>query len=154
MNSPNYLGAIRVLPSAVEPAIIPNTAEIERIGMETAMRYEREQGREPEDVSAENLGFDVRSTDSEGVRRYIEVKARSEPGAVTLTQNEWFKAKQFKSDYFLYVVLNAATEPELLIIQNPAEQTSPAEKLEARYQISLGEIREKGTEYSTKSRGS
>ncbi len=149
MNSPNYLGAVRVLPSAVEPAIIPNTAEIERIGMETAMRYEREQGRNPEDVSAENLGFDVRSTDSEGVRRYIEVKARSEPGAVTLTQNEWFKAKQFKSDYFLYVVLNAATQPELLIIQNPAEQTSPAEKLEARYQISLGEIREKGTEYST-----
>ena len=68
--------------------------------METAMRYEREQGRNPEDVSAENLGFDVRSTDSEGVRRYIEVKARSEPGAVTLTQNEWFKAKQFKIGLF------------------------------------------------------
>ena len=149
MNSPNYLGAIRVLPSAVEPVIITNTAEIERIGMETTMRYEREQGRTPEDVSAENLGFDVRSTDTAGVKRYIEVKARSELGAVTLTQNEWFKAKQFKSDYFLYVILNAATQPELLIIQNPAEQTSPAEKLEARYQISLGEIREKGTEYST-----
>ena len=151
MNSPNYLGAIRVLPSVVELAIIPNTAEIERIGMEITMDYEREKGREPEDVSAENLGFDVRSTDSAGVKRYIEVKARSEPGAVTLTQNEWFKAKQFKSEYFLYVVLDAATQPELLIIQNPAEQTQPAEKIEARYQISLGEIREKGAEYSTKS---
>ena len=149
MNSPNYLGAIRVLPSAVEPVTISNTAEIERIGMETTMRYEREQERTPEDVSAENLGFDVRSTDSVGAKRYIEVKARSESGAVTLTQNEWFKAKQFKSDYFLYVVLNAATQPELLIIQNPAEQTQPAEKIEARYQISLGEIRERGAEYST-----
>lgn len=149
MNSPNYLGSIRVLPSAVEPAIIQNTAEIERIGMEIAMRYEREQGRTPEDVSAENLGFDVRSTDKEGEKRYIEVKARSGLGPVTLTQNEWFKAKQFKSDYFLYVVLNAAIQPELLIIQNPAEQTTPAEKIEARYQISLGEIREKGAEYST-----
>ena len=154
MNSPNYLGAIRVLPSAVEPAIIANTAEIERIGMETTMRYERDQGRTPEDVSAENLGFDVRSTGKAGAIRYIEVKARSEPGAVTLTQNEWFKAKQFKSDYFLYVVLNAATQPELLIIQNPAQQTQPAEKIEARYQISLGEIREKGAEYSVDSRGS
>ena len=153
MNSPNYLGAIRVLPSMGEPAIISNTAEIERIGMETTMRYELEKGRRtPKDVSAENLGFDVRSTDSAGVTRYIEVKARSEPGAVTLTQNEWFKAKQFKSDYFLYVVLNAATQPELLIIQNPAEQTQPAEKIEARYQISLGEIRERGAEYSTGSR--
>ena len=153
MNSPNYLGAIRVLPSVVEPAIIPNTAEIEQIGMETTMDYERDQGRTPEDVSAENLGFDVRSTDSTGIKRYIEVKARSEPGAVTLTQNEWFKAKQFKSEYFLYVVLNAATQPELLIIQNPAEQTQPAEKIEARYQISLGEIREKGAEYSVDNRG-
>ena len=149
MNSPNYLGAIRVLPSAAEPAIIPSTNEIERIGMETAMNYEREQGRIPEDVSAENLGFDVRSTDKKaGTKRYIEVKARSEPGAVTLTQNEWFKAKQFKSDYYLYVVLNAATQPELQIIQNPAEQTHPEQKLEARYQISLGEIREKGAAYS------
>ena len=151
MSTPNYLGAIRVLPSAVESAIMSSTTEIEWIGMETAMRYEREQGRTPEDVSAENLGFDVRSTDPAGVKRYIEVKARAGLGAVTLTQNEWFKAKQFKSDYFLYVVLNAATQPELHIIQNPAEQTQPAEKIEARYQISLGEIREKGTEYSTKS---
>jgi hypothetical protein len=57
------------------------------------------------------------------------------------------------SDYFLYVLLNAATQPELHIIQNPAEQTSPEEKIEARYLISLGEIREKGTEYSGESRG-
>ena len=154
MNSPGYLGAIRVLPSVVEPAIILNTAEIEQIGMKTVMRYEREHGRKPEDVAAENLGFDVRSTNKEGIKRYIEVKARSELGAVTLTQNEWFKAKQFKSDYFLYVVLNAAAQPELHIIQNPAEQTQPAEQIEARYQISLGEIREKGAEYSTESRDS
>ena len=126
--APNYLGAIRVLPSAVEPAIILNTVEIEQIGMETAMNYEREQGREPEDVAAEISALMSASTDTAGVKRYIEVKARSEPGAVTLTQNEWFKAKQFKSDYFLYVVLNAATQPELQIIRNPAEQTAPGTK--------------------------
>ena len=153
MSMPVFLSAIRVLPSVVESAIIPSTVEIERIGMEIAMRYEREQGREPEDVSAENLGFDVRSINSAGVKRYIEVKARSEPGAISLTQNEWFKAKQFKSDYFLYVILNAATQPELYIIQNPAEQTQPAEKVEARYLISLDEIREKGVD-STESCGS
>ena len=154
MNSPNYLGAIRVLPSAVEPTIIPNTAEIERIGMETTMRYELEQGREPKDVSAENLGFDVRSTGKAGEKRYIEVKARSGLGPVSLTQNEWFKAKQFKSDYFLYVVLNAATQPTLYIIENPAEQTHPKAKIEARYLISLGEIREKGAEYSNENHDS
>ena len=154
MSMPDYLGAIRVLPLATKPAIIPSTTEIEQIGMEIAMRYEREQEREPEDVSAENLGFDVRSTKKERQKRYIEVKARSGLGPVSLTKNEWFKAKQFKSDYFLYVVLNAATQPALYIIENPAEQTHPEEKFEARYLISLGEIRQRGAEYSNESRSS
>ena len=145
MNTPNYLGAIRVLPPAEKSATIRSTTEIEQRGMETAMDYERKEGRAPEDVSAENLGFDIRSTDPAGVKRYIEVKARAGLGEVTLTQNEWFKAQQFKSDYFLYVVLNAATQPELYIIQNPAEQTHPEEKIEAvRYRISLDQITEKG----------
>ena len=145
MNTPNYLGAIRVLPPAEKSATIRSTTEIEQRGMETAMDYERKEGRAPEDVSAENLGFDIRSTDPAGVKRYIEVKARAGLGEVTLTQNEWFKAQQFKSDYFLYVVLNAATQPDLRIIQNPAEQTHPEEKIEAvRYRISLDQITEKG----------
>ena len=145
MQTPTYLGAIRVLPPAEKSAIIRSTEEIERIGMETAMAHERTAGRTPEDVSAENLGFDIRSTDPAGVKRYIEVKARAGLGEVTLTQNEWFKAQQFKSDYFLYVVLNAATQPELYIIQNPAEQTRPEERIESvRYQISLDQITEKG----------
>ena len=144
MSTPNYLGAIRVIPASTEDPAMKSDPEIEQIGMEVTMRHEREQGRTPEDVSAENLGFDVRSTDQEGKKRYIEVKARSGLGAVALTQNEWFKAKQFKSDYFLYVVLNAGTEPNLYIIQNPSEQTHPEEQIEAvRYWISLNEIRGK-----------
>ena len=144
-STPNYLGAIRVIPAATENAAMKSDPEIERIGMEVTMRHEREQGRTPEDVSAENLGFDVRSTDQKGKKRYIEVKARAGLGAVALTQNEWFKAKQFKSDYFLYVVLNAGTQPDLYIIQDPAEQTHPEEQIEVvRHLISLDEIREKG----------
>lgn len=144
-STPNYLGAIRVIPAPAEASAMKSDPEIERIGMEVAMRYERQHGRTPEDVSAENLGFDVRSTDSAGVKRYIEVKARAGLGAVALTQNEWFKAKQFKSDYFLYAVLNAASQPILYIIQNPAEETHPEEQIEVvRHLISLDEIQGKG----------
>jgi len=75
------------------------------VGMQVTMAYEREQGRVPEDVSAENLGFDVRSTDPDsGQKRYIEVKARAKVGPVALTQNEWFKASRFGSEFYLYVV--------------------------------------------------
>ena len=149
MSTPNFISAIRIIPKAISGAAMKRDPEIEQVGMEVTMCHERENGRVPEDVAAENLGFDVRSTDSTGVKRYIEVKARAGHGAVILTQNEWFKAQQFQSDYFLYVVLNAATQkPELHIIQNPAEQVQPEEKIEAvRYQISLSEIREKGVKY-------
>ena len=122
-----------------------STLLIEEIGMETAMDYERKEGRTPEDVSTENLGFDIRSTDSAGGVRYIEVKARSEFGGVALTQNEWDQAEQLGVDYFLYVILNAGTEPEHSIIENPAERTHPEKQVvRIDYRISLNEIKGKG----------
>ena len=116
--------------------------EIENIGMEHARRHEEERGRTVEDVSAENLGFDLRSTTSDGEIRCIEVKARAESAPVALTSNEWNTAKQLKDDYFLYVVLNAATQPELYIIQNPTDVVSPVQ--DVRYQVPLSEITEHG----------
>ena len=58
-----------------------------------------------------------------------------------LTQNEWFKAKRFQQDYYLYAVLNAATTPQLHVIQNPALSLKPQEIAESvRYLISYQEI--------------
>ena len=122
--------------------ITPLKSEIEQIGMKTAMDHERKTGRTPEDVSDEYLGYDILSTDPAGAERYIEVKARSVSGGVTLTQNEWDTAKQLASDYFLYVILNAATQPEPYIIENPAERMHPEEQM--GYRISLNEIKGKG----------
>jgi len=125
---PEFLTVIRVIPEGLE---MEESEEIEKIGMEIAMEYERRQGRIPEDVSKENLGFDLRSRDPEsGEIRYIEVKARAGEGEVALTPNEWFKAKRFKEQYYLYVITHAATNPTLHIIQNPAESLKPIEKIE------------------------
>ncbi|GER93790.1 helicase [hot springs metagenome] len=141
MTMPRFVGIIRVKPSErVNPAM-QSDAEIERIGMEMAMRYERENGRIPEDVSAENLGFDIRSTDKNGNVRYIEVKARAGIGDIALTQNEWFKAQRFKEDYYLYVVFNASESPELFIIQNPTENLKAHERIEmVRYIVKQDDI--------------
>jgi hypothetical protein len=119
-------------------------ADIERIGMEITMLYEREQGNTPEDVATQNLGFDVRSTEPLGRKRYIEVKARAEVGPVSLTQKEWIKAKRFKNDYFLYVVLDAGRKPMLYRIQDPASSLKPDEAIEVRYLVSVSEIFSKG----------
>ena len=142
ISMPKFAGAVFVKPAASEDMI--SDEEIEKIGMDVAMEYERNQGREPEDVSKENLGFDIRSKGKEGTR-YIEVKARADEGQVTLTPNEWFKAKRFKEQYWLYVVVNATTNPTLYIIKNPAENLKVQEKIEiVRFIVSLGEWKGKG----------
>ncbi len=126
ISMPELLTVIRVIPDRNE---MVESEEIERIGMEIAMEYERQHGRTPEDVSKENLGFDIRSKGS-GEIRYIEVKARAGEGEIALTPNEWFKAKRFKDQYFLYVIANAMADPTLYIIRNPAENLTPEEKVE------------------------
>jgi len=79
--------------------------------------------------------------------RYIEAKARAQTGAIALTQNEWFKARRFKDDYYLYAVMNAATEPQLYIVQNPAENLEPEEKVEVvRYVVPFKDIVKKANE--------
>lgn len=138
---PTFAGAIRVRPAADADASMKTAPEIERIGMEEATRYEEEQGNTVEDVSAENLGFDLRSTTPDGTIRCIEVKARAARAPIVLTWNEWHKARQLKDAYYLYVVFNAATEPELHRIQNPALRLPNVRPItEVRYQVSVSEI--------------
>jgi len=145
MGMPRFVGAVRVVPARAEEATMSEDPAVEQVGMEMAMAYERQSGREPEDVSAENLGFDIRSTDpATGERRYIEVKARARVGPVALTQNEWFKAERFGSDYYLYVILNAAAQPELYIIRDPAATLQPEERVEVRYLVGVADITTKG----------
>jgi SNF2 family DNA or RNA helicase len=145
ISMPELLTVIRVVPEKNE---MEESEEIERIGMEIAMEYEREHGRFPEDVSKENLGFDIRSKDeSTGETRYIEVKARAGEGEVALTPNEWFKAKRFRNQYFLYVVVNAVTNPTLYIIRNPVENLTPEQKVEiVRFIVPVDEWKKKKEE--------
>ena len=128
-SEPKVLGVVKVLPMpqrSDEPG--GTDEEIEKIGMEVAMAYEREQGRRPTDVSCLNLGYDIRSEDDQGNVRYIEVKARARTGAITLTANEWFMARRLQDEYWLYIVENAGSEnPELHTIQNPAFRFKPEE---------------------------
>lgn len=145
MSMPELLTVIRVVPEKNE---MVESEEIEKMGMEIAMEYEKEHGRVPEDVSKENLGFDIRSRDERtGEIRYIEVKARAGEGEVALTPNEWFKAKRFKDQYFLYIVSNVATDPTLYIIRNPAENLKPERKVEiVRFVIPVEEWKNKKEE--------
>jgi superfamily II DNA or RNA helicase len=136
LETPRFLAAVRVLPLlSAEADEMHRDPAIEQAGMAFVLRYERERGRQPQDVAAENRGYDVLSLEPQsGARRYIEVKARAGVGRVALTQNEWFTAQRLGEDYFLYVVMNAAAEqPDLYIVRNPAARLAPEEQRQVRY---------------------
>ena len=147
LGTPRFISALRVLPlveAAAGEAAMHSSAEIEQAGMEVTMRYERQQGRQPEDVAAENLGYDVRSRGPQDEIRYIEVKARAGVGRISLTQNEWFTAQRLGADFYLYVVLNAAAQPQLYIIRNPAATLQPEPHHEVRYLVPAKIVEETG----------
>ncbi len=123
---PKLLGVARVVPQSATPAEMRTDPEIELMGMHVAMAYERQQGRMPQDVSHQNLGYDIRST-AVVEMRYIEVKGRAGSGPIVLTPNEWLMAQRLGSEYWLYVVENAATNPALYLLRDPANALKPEE---------------------------
>ena len=126
---PRILSVVRVVPGKPHSVMVSDR-EIEQIGMNIAMDYESSHGRTPEDVSSQNLGYDIRSHDDKENYRYMEVKARAKEGAVALTPNEWLMAQRLKAEYWLYVVVNAASNPELYLIHNPAANLEPDKEVD------------------------
>lgn len=130
---PAILGAVRVMAGKAS-SDMASDEEVEQIGMRVAMEYEISHNRAPENVSLLNLGYDIHS--SGDVVRYIEVKARARDGAVSLTPNEWLMAQRLKEEYWLYVVTNAVSSPELYLIQNPAARLEPDKEIDiVRYVV-------------------
>lgn len=155
LDTPRFLAGVRVMPMLTPPGgtdfEMENDPIIEQKGMEWALDYERRHGRQPEDVAAENLGYDIRSIDPQnGKIRYIEVKARAKVGQVALTQNEWFTAQRLGEDYYLYVLMNAANEnPDLYVVRHPAACLHPEEQHEVRYLVPAENIQNTAIEEET-----
>jgi superfamily II DNA or RNA helicase len=121
LSPPKILGVIRVFPLPTEDEL-KEDLEIAKIGMQIAMNFEISQGRDPEDVSLQKPGFDIRSKAPDGSYRYIEVKARAKEGKIALTPRELLMAHRLGDEYWLYIVVNIATKPELYTVQNPASK--------------------------------
>lgn len=124
------LGSAWVLthPERSDPKIAPmvRDEEIERIAVDVVIAHEEARGWKVESVESENRGFDLisRRHHSEDPRtavevRFIEVKGRATIGDVALTENEYKTAVRLKGDYWLYVVFNCATEPEVYPNRDP-----------------------------------
>ncbi len=147
---PEVMGVAVILPPPPELVAsvegMQSDPEIERIAVEVAKQYEIGQGRKPISVEEENCGWDLTSLAAGQVSRYIEVKGRASEGGVALTPNEWIKAQRFGKDYWLYVVVNCKTKPELHVIQDPASKLRATEEVSVvRYLVAQAEWRRAAT---------
>ncbi|WP_428940953.1 helicase-related protein [Fontivita pretiosa] len=90
-----------------EPAMFARqTQHVERLAMEAVLATERRLGREPRDVSGENLGYDVESKiPGAGRLFFIEVKGRAAGATtVTITRNEVLTALNKPDEFILALV--------------------------------------------------
>ena len=121
--SPKVIGSVYVVPlSQLEYDAhygMSRDDEVEQIAMEMSMKYEKEEGWICEDVSSQNLGFDIKSVDPELIKRYIEVKGRAAEGPVMLSENEMNRLRQLGTSAWLYVVSNCKSNPILYRINDP-----------------------------------
>ncbi|MGJ4924378.1 helicase-related protein [Bradyrhizobium oligotrophicum] len=81
-------------------------AEVERLAMQAVFAAERALGREPIDVSAAKVGYDIESRDAvTGHLLFIEVKGRIEGGdTITVTTNEMIVALNAEEHFVLAIV--------------------------------------------------
>jgi hypothetical protein len=124
--APEVLGCAYVVPLTQVEYVghygMSRDDEAEAIAMQTTMDYEVSVGWKPQDVSANNEGYDVKSISPEELKRYIEVKGRSgNDGSVMLSENEMNRLAQLGDAAWLYIVINCKSNPELYRIQNPAK---------------------------------
>lgn len=150
-------GCAWVLPhpdrAAPEVANLVRDDEIERIAVQAVTAFENARGWEVESVEKDNRGFDLisRRPHPEDPKtalevRFIEVKGRSGVGEVGLTSNEYRTAQRLRKDYWLYVVFNCATTPDLQLVQDPAQlDWKPIVKIE-HYQVKPQAIFDVATE--------
>lgn len=68
-------------------------------------------------------GYDIKSFDSDGTPRHIEVKATIGSGRTFfMSGHEWKVASRFRKSYWVYRVVNALENPKIsILLQNPVE---------------------------------
>ena len=125
-----------IVPSINPDDLEQHDAEVERVAMNLARAFEEAAGAVVTDIHTpelaraagltDNPGFDLLSIYPDGDargRRAIEVKGRANTGEVHVSDNEWARACNLRTGYWLYVVYDCATSaPRLVRVQDPFQR--------------------------------
>ena len=127
-------------------------ARVEEIAMRIAQAHEETSGATVHDVSRPDLarraglgdwpGFDLLSVAPTGDRRAIEVKGRAHAGDVELSENEWARALNLRTGYWLYAVYDCATSrPRLERVRDPFGKLLVRSRVSSGYAIPASAVR-------------
>ncbi|MBI5243372.1 MAG: DUF3883 domain-containing protein [Elusimicrobia bacterium] len=119
-----------VVPSSDPADIESHKANVELVAMKVAQAFEEAAGAAVHDVHTpelarlaglpDNPGFDLLSIRPGNESRAIEVKGRAGTGEIEVSANEWAKACNMRSAYWLYAVYDCASPaPRLVRVQDP-----------------------------------
>jgi len=136
----------RIATALVVPDPTPDAREaydknIEEIAIRIAKNYEMDHYKARVfDVSSPALarGYDLESHRGNGEKVAIEVKGRAGRGVVHLTENEWPTAANVREKYWLYVVVDCATNPRLYRVQDPAFKL--AVRSRKSFTVNIGDV--------------
>jgi len=145
IQTPRVVGVAAIVPGPV-PHVMEESGggdktAIELAAMKVAMDFERQNGRNPVDVSKTGVGYDVRSEGPDGEVRYVEVKGHETTGDVTLYYTEWQMAHRMGNEYFIYEVDYALSAPQLWIAQDPVGKGIQPEEKVVEYHVRAEHLR-------------
>ena len=126
-------------------------AEVEAVAVRVATAFEERSGAKVRDVSLPERawraglsdwpGFDLLCNREDGERRCIEVKGRAAGGSVEVSDNEWAKACNLRTEYWLYVVYDCATpRPRLLRVRDPFAKLLVGSRESLAYTVTPGAV--------------
>ena len=103
----------------------------------------------------DGAGYDLESYDNqENLLRFIEVKGKTTDDDGILTPNEWSTAERLRGDYWLYVIEDALSTPQLHRIQDPYNKLNPTPQTKIeRYFFNMNEIRQNAAKHKPRITG-
>ena len=108
----------------------------ELAAMEIVMTIERESKFSPKDVSSQNLGYDIKSTSSDGNLRLIKVKCvQIDAETVTVSRNEIDAAFNNPDNFILAIVKLCGDNNETIYIRKPFKQQLDKAALSVNFSI-------------------
>ena len=130
VGSVSVIARALTVPSSVAAEREQYDANVEAIAMQVARAFEEAAGANVRDVSTppkaraagldDYPGFDLLAIYPSGERRAIEVKGRAARGEIDVSDNEWARACNLRSEYWLHVVFHSASpQPRLVRVQDP-----------------------------------